>query len=432
MDRLKECSLKPGWLSVRKLRILLFSSCMLAIAVNGFALSKEADTCMACHSDNSIAPTVDISMMDYSKHGSLDCSLCHADAANLPHDAAKMKADCSTCHPTEVTEYSGSVHGKAIAAGDKEAASCVSCHGDGHSIIAAKDPSSPVYHVNLPATCGQCHSKGKLSSSSNANVNNAFDIYTDSIHGKGAMKSGLLVSANCSDCHGSHAIQPKSDPGSPINRANVTTTCGSCHVNVLKDWALSAHAEAFKKDPVKGPVCSDCHVAHSVNNVQSAKALNALMKACSDCHQGEFGTYRDTFHGEVTQLGDTSRVASCASCHGAHMVLPTVDPRSPTSYKNLLGTCQKCHAGATAAFTEYMPHAEPEDAKKNPILHYIWLFMTCLLLGVFGFFGLHTILWLIHSLRTGKHRRGRDAGKDAGTNQEHKENTENKEGTDAR
>lgn len=392
-------------------RTFLKASVTLVILLLGssgaFALSSEAETCLACHSDSSIAPVVDLAKMDASVHGSFDCTVCHAGASSQPHDVATIKADCATCHSDQVAVYDTSVHGKATASGDKAAATCVSCHGDGHAILPAKDPNSTVYHANLPRTCGQCHSKGKLPDSADKNVNTAFDLYTDSIHGKATMKSGLLVSANCSDCHGYHDIKPASDPASPVSKAKVPETCGKCHVDVLRDWNASSHAAAFKAGDKNSPVCTDCHVAHTVNRVDDPKAINALMSACSSCHKPEFGTYRDSFHGEVTQIGDL-RTATCSSCHGAHLVLPASDPRSPTSPERLVSTCQKCHPGATASFTDYRPHAEPQDAKKFPQLHAIWLFMTTLLVCVFAFFGLHTLLWLSHSLRTGKHRRNKE------------------------
>ncbi len=396
----------------RILQKILMLALLFGFGVTGlWALSREADTCMACHSDASIAPVVDISKMDASVHSSFDCKTCHPGASSQPHDKATIKADCSTCHADQQASYAKGIHGILAAKGDKTAATCVSCHGDGHAILSVKDSNSPVYHANLPSTCGRCHSKGKLPLSADKNVNNAFDLYTDSIHGKATMKSGLAVSANCSDCHGYHDILPKSDPASPINRANVPQTCGKCHIDVLRDWSNSSHADAFRAGNPKSPVCTDCHVAHTVNRVDSPKAVNALMNACSSCHKPEFGTYRDSFHGEVTEIGST-RTATCSSCHGAHLVLPSVDPRSPTSPQNLVVTCQKCHPGATTSFTDYRPHAEPQDARQYPQLHAIWLFMTILLIGVFSFFGLHTLLWLIHSLRTGAHRKNKE-GRDA-------------------
>ena len=42
------------------------------------------------------------------------------------------------------------------------------------------------------------------------------------------------------------------------------------------------------------------------------------------------------------------------------------NPASRLSKTNILATCQQCHPGATASFTEYMPHANPLDRQELP------------------------------------------------------------------
>jgi hypothetical protein len=39
------------------------------------------------------------------------------------------------------------------------------------------------------------------------------------------------------------------------------------------------------------------------------------------------------------------------------------------------------------------PHADKHNPDRNPVLYYASEFMKWLLLGVFGFFGLHAMLW---------------------------------------
>jgi cytochrome b subunit of formate dehydrogenase len=74
------------------------------------------------------------------------------------------------------------------------------------------------------------------------------------------------------------------------------------------------------------------------------------------------------------------------------------DPRSRLSKQRIVGTCQQCHAGINARFTEYQPHADPLDRTNYPLLNKVFLFMTALLVGVFGLFGLHTLFWLVRSI----------------------------------
>jgi cytochrome b subunit of formate dehydrogenase len=93
-----------------------------------------------------------------------------------------------------------------------------------------------------------------------------------------------------------------------------------------------------------------------------------------------------------------SEVAACYDCHGHHDMFPVSDPRSRLSKDKILGTCQQCHPGAGPKFAEYQPHANPLDTVNYPILNKVFIFMTSLLVGVFGFFGLHTVFWLFRSI----------------------------------
>ena len=146
------------------------------------------------------------------------------------------------------------------------------------------------------------------------------------------------------------------------------------------------------------PGCTDCHSAHGIQQHESAKFQVDVIKECGTCHQDYLSSYRDTFHGQVTALG-YAHVATCASCHGAHEVLPASNPASKVSAQNRLKTCQTCHAGATANFASFDPHANRHDKSRNPLYYYAAKFMEFLLIGVFGFFGIHTLFWFYRELR---------------------------------
>ena len=53
-----------------------------------------------------------------------------------------------------------------------------------------------------------------------------------------------------------------------------------------------------------------------------------VITQCGTCHQDKLKTYRDTFHGQATELGFRA-VATCADCHGNARILPASDPASP-------------------------------------------------------------------------------------------------------
>jgi predicted CXXCH cytochrome family protein len=372
------------------------------------AAAPTNDDCLACHGDATLTAgdgrpvAVAAEPFAASVHGSFSCTDCHADLAQteFPHAERLAKVDCSVCHADPVAMYGGSVHAEARKAGNAAAATCTDCHGV-HDIRAASDKASPTYPLNLPAMCGKCHGDAKIIAAGNIRIGDVLTKYHDSIHGRALEKSGLVVSAKCTDCHGSHAVRRKSDPESRVFRANVPATCGRCHDGVRTLYVSGIHGTRLAAGDPKVPICSDCHTAHEIRRTDADAWKLDVLAECGTCHVESLRTYRDTFHGQVTSLG-FARVASCADCHGAHDILPKADPRSTVSSANRAGTCRKCHPSAGESFARYDPHADKTDAERNPPLYWTARFMQLLLGGVFVFFGLHTSLWFQRLLRKDK------------------------------
>jgi cytochrome b subunit of formate dehydrogenase/cytochrome c553 len=122
-----------------------------------------------------------------------------------------------------------------------------------------------------------------------------------------------------------------------------------------------------------------------------------MVNNCSRCHEKQAPSYRDTFHGQATAL-NFKLAATCADCHTPHKNLPPSDPHSSVNPANLMQTCGRCHTQVSANFIQYDPHPEPKDPQKSLLVYYVAGFMQWLLIGVFGFFGLHTLLWLQRSI----------------------------------
>jgi hypothetical protein len=382
------------------------------------------DDCLTCHEDpsakraNGSPVAVDGATFASSVHGAAgaSCVDCHQDlakTADFPHPEKLTPVDCSSCHASEVADYEKSVHaaerGKSKAS---KAAWCTDCHGI-HDIRSAKDPASRTNHFNLPTTCLKCHGNLAVVPSAGGPPVNQPALFHDSIHGRALEKSGLKFAPNCSNCHGAHAIRnPKTDSESAVFRTRIPATCGTCHEKILAEYGDSIHGTQLAKGNVKVPVCSDCHTAHAITESSDARRL-AILHQCGGCHEKSLATYRDTYHGQVSALG-FSRIATCADCHTAHNIHPAGDPRSSVAPPHRLGTCQKCHPGATANFSRYDPHANTHDKGRNRLLWATALFMRILLAGVFAFFGIHTVLWFPRSVKARADANRRDRGADDG------------------
>jgi hypothetical protein len=369
----------------------------------------DNDLCLACHSDPEfVSPAgkhlgVDAEKFASSIHGdmAMACVDCHADlrtTQDFPHPEKLARVDCSGCHDTAVASYNLSIHAFARRqSADSVAATCADCH-TAHEIRQSKDPLSTTYALNLPATCSRCHGDPAIIQKGHIAIGNVAELYKDSIHGRAVTKSGLLVAANCTSCHGSHEIRPKSDPLSKVNRANIPATCGACHEGIQTLYASGIHGTEFAGGNLLAPVCADCHSAHGIQRADVSSWQLDVIGECGTCHTENIKTYRDTFHGQVTSLGFV-RVATCAACHGPHDIHPASDERSMVSKARVLSTCQQCHPNATEGFAQYDPHADKHDRERNPWLYWSARFMTWLLVGVFSFFGLHALLWFPRGMR---------------------------------
>ncbi len=333
-----------------------FRFSVLAIAVffgSGLHAAEQTsnDVCLACHD------TVNAAKFSASVHAPLECTNCHADVTAVPHEAKPKAVDCSSCHTEEVAAWENSVHGQSVKSGLARGARCVDCHGPAHEILSSTDKASKTYHTAIPQTCSVCHAQKFAMQKAGLNPQSALS-YGESVHGL-AVARGNMKAAVCTDCHDYHSILPPNNPLSGIFKFNVGRTCGKCHATIAAQYAISVHGKALAHGNWNAPVCSDCHGIHTISLVKDVR--RGPRASCEHCHEGvrltreyavpanRVSSYEQSYHGLARQVGSPI-VADCASCHGAHDVLPSSDPRSSVNPANLQKTCGKCHRNASANF----------------------------------------------------------------------------------
>jgi len=302
--------------------------------------------------------------------------------------------DCSACHAEVFERYFASGHGQAHYHKVENAPYCTDCHST-HDTKSRYDDTSPVYRTAIPELCGNCHREdGKAPNSTELKEVNALADYSMSVHGLGLTDKGLTVSAVCTDCHTTHLMLKESNEQSSIHPTNVQQTCGTCHKGIYEQYLESDHAYSEEDKGKEYPTCVRCHSAHVISDVNQDKFMNEVTTQCGSCHEETAETYMETYHGKAYQLGYYES-ARCSDCHGAHNILKADNPKSMISQENLVNTCASCHVGANKRFSGYLSHATHKD---DPRMHFAYIFMTALLLGVFIFFGIHLIMWLPRSL----------------------------------
>ena len=221
-------------------------------------------------------------------------------------------------------------------------------------------------------TCLQCHTHGP-----GPRVDKS--AFSHSVHGR----------LECTSCHTAVTKVPHPAKLAPVQ-------CGTCHAGVASAYAKGLHGRLHDAGINSAPTCTTCHGTHDIVNVRSGAFLQAMPRRCAGCHQKAYASYRDTFHGQATQLGMHS-AATCWSCHRPHEVLPPGNPDSRVAPGNLVKTCSGCHSGVNANFVKFDVHPDPSDPERSVPTYVAHIFMTGLLIFVFGFFGLHTLLWLQRS-----------------------------------
>jgi len=394
---------------------------MIATAVTyGQDITKE--DCLECHGDKDLTKVtdkgtekslfIDDQKFTNSLHGDFSCLDCHSDIIEIPHEENLKLPDCNLCHEEIAEEYLQSFHGQALVQQKEYAPYCWDCHGT-HYVYSMDDSLSLTNPVNLPNTCATCHSDPTVVQKYHISIPNPSQAYTQSIHYRVIVDSGVVISATCSACHGAHTLQPANDPNSMIHRTKIPETCSNCHGEAFDEYMNSIHGQALLAGVTDAPVCTDCHSEHSIKarTDPSSNIFTSVISqtTCSQCHESEklnskyglqsnvVATYNDSYHG-LANRGGSVVTANCASCHGHHAVLPSSDPNSMVHKDNLPATCGKCHPGVTSQVTMGAVHVSASrDSSK--LLYYVTNIYISLIIMVIGGMVLHNGLDFIKKLR---------------------------------
>lgn len=331
---------------------------------------KKVD-CGSCHEDAPKELKASVHARVTAGPDGPDCVSCHGNAhLVLPKSdpgskvaKANLANTCGSCHSNPeflarhkipfarpVDAYRMSVHGRAVAKGSQEAASCSDCHGS-HGVLGPRNEASKTNHWKVPETCGSCHKE-------------IAKTYAESVHGQ-AVKAGIAGAPVCTDCHGEHTIAAPTEADSLVNPARVSSvTCARCHA----DERLAARY---------------------------------------DLPTDKVPDYRDSYHG-LAQRSGKQTVANCASCHGIHNILKSSDPRSTINAKNLPKTCGACHPGAGDRFAIGSVHVKAAGGNEHFVVRWLRFIYLILIPLTLGGMLLHHLLDFFAKMR----RRARHSGDD--------------------
>ena len=401
----KAIRVNPASLAHSAHKDLACADCHAGAAKSGHTAKTASASCLSCHAEEETKLAASAHAAVGNPKDSSRCITCHG-THDVVDPATRGVRFCATCHQAEVAQYNSSIHGRARAQSNGDAATCQSCHGSAHQVVAASDAKSPVSKPNLPDTCGNCHSNPALAAKYMFNVALPVEAYKQSLHGR-AIQRGNLKAASCNDCHGVHDILPASDPHAKIWRQNVAATCAECHRNVFDTYRESIHGQAVAAGVMDAATCTDCHGEHRIlapgNPQSTVYVANVTQDTCSRCHANtqlmarfnvpasRVPTYEDSYHGLASRAGQQT-VANCASCHGVHNIFPSRDARSTVNKANLAKTCGQCHPDAGQRFSIGSVHTLPSATAGGRVLDFVKAFYLLAIPVILGFMILHNAL----------------------------------------
>jgi cytochrome b subunit of formate dehydrogenase len=390
---------------------------ILSVFILVFPLPASAqDDCLECHGDEDLTGVnkagveyslfIDGTKYESSVHGEDQCISCHSGIEEIPHAEQLPEVNCGDCHAEEAKIFQW--HGYLKVGESPDMPGCADCHGK-HDIVVSTERRSRVNPLNLPQTCGRCHEDLDLVKKYEILMQHPVEIFESSIHGRASL-GGIYLAATCNDCHSTdgtaHKILAPGLSESAVNHFNIPRTCGKCHRSIENDYEEGIHGKLTLRGVTDSPICTDCHGEHGILSPDDPRSpvspTRVAEMTCSPCHEsaklnekygvsaGRLKTWVDSFHGLKSKTGDIT-VANCASCHGAHRILPSSDSTSSINPANLQTTCGHCHPGISLAVASIPIHGTP-GVTHTPLAALIQKIYIGLIIVIIGGMVLH---WLI-------------------------------------
>lgn len=313
-----------------------------SLSIHGEGLFDKGLTvtavCTSCHTSHDILPHTDPASTIHKDNVAATCTACHSQIervhrkvidGRLWEEQPHVIPACVDCHaPHEVRQ---AYYPAGMANRD-----CMACHAafsltmdrGGETISLFVDEGDYSSSAHAGTACAQCHTDVSASlerpcATSNGKVDCAVchaepvEMYQSGTHGQ-LQAAGDTDAPDCAACHGKHAVMKSSSPASPTFPSNVPNLCGECHAEGGSVSARNGGSEGGSDGNGSG--------------------IDAVAQ------------YRDSIHGKGLTDSGLLVTATCASCHGAHNVLPSHDPDSRVSSDHVADTCGECHYGIEETF----------------------------------------------------------------------------------
>ncbi|VAW68414.1 Cytochrome c family protein precursor [hydrothermal vent metagenome] len=214
--------------------------------------------------------------------------------------------------------------------------------------------------------CLECHGVKGFSSISEKNgvrtqrpIDVNYSAMQQSLHGKLECikchqdikelphKKEKLKTVNCVSCH--EKLNPLSirKKNRPTGRGANSRTRTPEVVSQTKNYNRSIHGDPSKDNNAS---CNTCHTAHYVFKSDDPRALNYRENSpqmCGDCHQKALKNYKKSVHGATLKTPWKGESATCTDCHSAHEI---TQAKGLSAHRIVTKNCGNCHEKEVASY----------------------------------------------------------------------------------
>lgn len=280
------------------------------------------DACVTCH--KGLTPTI-VSDWRLSKHAAngISCDTCHGSDHRSKDDVAKVKLPtpdtCAACHSDQVEQFKKSKHAFAWAA----------------------MKAMPTFHYQPMALmegqkgCGGCHNLGLKSEADLRDLKKARDGFGN---------------ASCDACHTRHSFR--------VEEARSPQACRTCHMGFdHPQWEMYESSKHGVRSELKqvgvlpkdagAPTCQTCHMQNGNHEVRTAWGFLAVRLPMPEDQQ--WAADRATILQGLGVLDPQGKPTGRLDVVKAAQVARLTQEEFDASRKQMVETCQKCHAPAFVA-----------------------------------------------------------------------------------
>ncbi len=214
--------------------------------------------------------------------------------------------------------------------------------------------------------CLQCHGQkgysaidetGGVRTKRNIDVN--YEAMQQSLHGKLQCvechaditelphEKEKLKAVNCVTCH------EKLDPAAIRKTTRVTGRGANARtrtpevVSQTRHFTRSIHGDPDKDD---NAACYTCHTAHYVFKSTDPRAINFRENSpqmCGECHQEALQQYQKSVHGAALKTPWKGESATCTDCHSAHDIS---NSKGIDAHRLVTQNCGNCHVKEVTSY----------------------------------------------------------------------------------